>query len=54
MPEADAEAALAAADILSGFESYQLLTGDQDLDLTAARSVLVTTLTVLLTPGTGR
>src|SRR5665213_654605 len=54
MADADAEAALVAADILSTFESYQLLTGDQDLALAAARSVLVATLTILLTPGSGR
>jgi len=46
----EAEAALAAADVLTSFESYQLLTGDQELAVDEARSVLVTTLSALLAP----
>ena len=37
---AEPSAALAAADVLTSFESYQLLTGDQGLDLAEARTVL--------------
>jgi AcrR family transcriptional regulator len=51
MSDDEAEAALAAGDVLSSFESYQLLTGDQGLTVDEARSVLVGTLSALLTPG---
>ena len=46
-----AEAALAAADVLTSFESYQLLTGDRGFAPDEVRAVLVATLTTLLTPG---
>jgi AcrR family transcriptional regulator len=51
MADDAAEAALAAADVLTSFESFQLLTGDQGLDMTEARSVLIATLSALLAPG---
>ena len=54
MTDDEAEAALAAADVLASFESYQLLTGDQGLPVDEARSVLVSALAVLLTPGETR
>jgi len=54
MTDDEARAALAAADVLGSFESYQLLTGDQGLPVEAARSVLVTALAALLTPGGNR
>lgn len=50
MADHEAEAALAAADVLTSFESYQLLTADQGLPVDEARSVLVAALEVLLTP----
>ena len=50
MADDDSEAALAAADVLTGFESYQLLTGDQGLTVDEAKSVLLGALVVLLTP----
>jgi AcrR family transcriptional regulator len=54
MNDDEAEAALATADVLASFESYQLLTGDQGLPVDEARSVLVAALAVLLTPGVTR
>ena len=54
MPDADAEAVLAAADVLTGFESYHLLTGDHGLGVERTRSILITALAVLLTPGVSR
>ncbi len=51
MSDGRAEAALAGADVLTSFESYQLLTGDRGLDLGEARTVLIATLTSLLAPG---
>lgn len=51
MTDNEAEAALAAADVLASFESLQLLTGDQGLPVDEARSVLFAALDVLLTPG---
>jgi AcrR family transcriptional regulator len=54
MPDARAEASLAGADILASFESYQLLTGDQELTLADARAVLIATLVTMLTPGGSR
>ena len=51
MADDAAEAALAAADVLTSFESFQLLTGDQGLDMNEARSVLMATLSTLLSPG---
>ncbi len=51
MDGARAEAVLAAADLLTTFESYQLLTGAQGLDTQQASSLLVGALTVLLSPG---
>ena len=50
----EAEAALAAADVLASFESYQLLIGDQDLSVEEAKSILVASLTMLLARGGGR
>jgi AcrR family transcriptional regulator len=46
-----AEATLAAADVVASFESYQLLTGDQELAVDVARSVLIAALAALLAPG---
>ena len=54
MPDGRAEAALSSADVLTSFESYQLLTGDQGFDLADARSVLIDALTALLTPRVAR
>ena len=54
MADDEAEAALAAADVLTGFESYHLLTCDHGLAVEAMRSILITALTVLLTPGASR
>jgi len=51
MTDDEAEASLATADVLASFESYQLLTGDQGLQVDEARSVLVAALAALLTPG---
>ena len=48
MSDTGAEAALAAADILASFESYQLLTSDQGFDVAGVRSVLIDALTSLL------
>ena len=49
-PDDEAEATLAAADILTSFESYQLLTGDRGFSADEARPILVGTLTSLLAP----
>ena len=54
MADDEAEAALAAADVLTGFESYHLLTGDHGLGVERTRSILITALAVLLTPGVSR
>lgn len=54
MPEAEAEAALAAADVLAGFESYQLLTDDQGHDLGEVQAILTASLAVLLAPRPAR
>jgi AcrR family transcriptional regulator len=50
MTDAAAEAALAAADVLTGFEAYQLLTDDRGFTHDEVRSVLLATLTTLLAP----
>ncbi len=50
MDDTRAEAVLAAADLLTGFESYQLLTDAQGRDPQQAKSLLVGSLTVLLGP----
>ena len=44
MADGRAEVALAAADVLASFESYQLLTGDQGLAIGEARTVLIAAL----------
>jgi TetR/AcrR family transcriptional regulator of autoinduction and epiphytic fitness len=54
MSVADADVALSGADVLASFESYQLLTGDQGLDLGEARTVLIAALGSLLAPGSAR
>ena len=46
--------ALAAADVLTTFESYQLLTTDQGLTAAQAKSAVGRALTALLTPGRTR
>jgi AcrR family transcriptional regulator len=46
-----AEWALAAADVLATYESYQLLTADQGFPIARAKTVLAHALTVLLAPG---
>jgi AcrR family transcriptional regulator len=51
MGEDRAEWALAAADVLATFESYQLLTTDQAFPIARAKSVMGGALTLLLTPG---
>jgi len=48
--DARAEWALAAADVLATFESYQLLTSDQGFSLAEARTVVGRALGVLLSP----
>jgi AcrR family transcriptional regulator len=50
MSDGSAEAALAAADVLSGFEAYQLLTDDRGFDHDRVRAVLTASLTTLLAP----
>ena len=54
MDDAEAEAALAAADVVTGYEAFQLLTEDQGLDPDAVRPVLHRSLTALFTPGGAR
>jgi len=49
-----AERALASADVLAGFESYQLLTTDQGFTATEAKTVIGQALSDLLTPGGSR
>jgi TetR/AcrR family transcriptional regulator, regulator of autoinduction and epiphytic fitness len=44
-------AALASVDILTGYETFQLLTGDRGLSADEVRSVLTLSLTALLHPG---
>jgi TetR/AcrR family transcriptional regulator, regulator of autoinduction and epiphytic fitness len=51
MDDAPAEAALAAADVLTSYESYQLLTEDQGMTPDDVRAVLTRSLTALLSPG---
>ena len=51
MGEERADAALAAADVLSSFESYQLLTADQGRSVANAKAVICRSLSVLLFPG---
>ena len=51
MGEDRAEWALAAADVLATYESYQLLTTDQALPIARAQSVIERALTRLLAPG---
>jgi AcrR family transcriptional regulator len=46
-----AEWALAAADVLATYESYQLLTSDQKFPVAEARSVVGQALSALLSPG---
>lgn len=54
MPGAEAEAALAAADVMAGFESYQLLTGDQGHGLDDVGAILTASLAALLAPRRAR
>jgi len=54
LPDSAAEAALAAADVLCGFESFQLLTGDQGFAVGEVRPILVANLTALLAPDAAR
>jgi AcrR family transcriptional regulator len=51
MGDGRAEWALASADILTTFESYQLLIDDQGFTVPGARSVVARALSVLLSPG---
>ena len=46
-----ADAALAAADVLTGYETYQLLTEDRGFGADEVRSVLSISLAALLTTG---
>jgi hypothetical protein len=46
-----ADAALAAADALTSYETYQLLTEDRGFGVDEVRSVLTISLTALLTTG---
>ncbi len=50
MDDDRAEAVLVAADLLTGFESYLLLTDAQGRDAEQAKSLLASSLTVLLGP----
>ena len=52
LPDHRAMAALAAVDVLTGYETFQLLTGDRGLPTDEVHSVLVLSLTALLEPGT--
>ena len=54
MGDGRAERALAAADLVSTFESYQLLLTDQGLGHAEARSVMADALDALLSPGDDR
>ncbi len=49
-----AEWALAAADVLATYESYQLLTTDRGFPIAKAKSVVGSALTLLLAPGGSR
>jgi hypothetical protein len=49
-----AEWALAAADVLATYESYQLLTTDRGFPIAKAKSVVESALTLLLAPGGSR
>jgi AcrR family transcriptional regulator len=51
MGEPRAAWALAAADVLATFESYQLLTADQGYSTAEANQVMVESLSILLSPG---
>ncbi len=51
MDDEQADAALAAADVLATFESYQLLTADQGRSVAEAKAVICRSLSVLLSPG---
>ena len=51
LDEEQAEAALAAADALTSYETYQLLTEDRGFGVDEVRSVLTISLTALLTTG---
>jgi len=51
MGDRRAEWAVAAADVLATFESFQLMTTDQGCSADEARQVMVESLSVMLTPG---
>ncbi len=54
MTDEASRATLAAADVLTGFEAFQLLTVDREFGHDEVRAVLLATLTTLLAPGAGR